>query len=102
VQKNLYYCVALSRLAAKESSVCEQAFKNIYSIFQRRWNFFKKAALESDLGPMQHGNVKKRNCHIGSFAAATKDDVVDFLVDLGKKKVNHMLLTLFGSGLRSL
>jgi len=76
--------------------------KIFIAFFREDGSFFKKAALESDLGPMQHGNVKKRNCHIGSFAAATKDDVVDFLVDLGKKKVNHMLLTLFGSGLRSL
>ncbi len=35
---------------------------------------FKKATLESDPGPIQHGNVKKWNDHQGSFAAATKDD----------------------------
>jgi hypothetical protein len=86
VQKNLYYRIALCRSAAKESPVCEQAFKNIYSIFQRRWKSLKKATLDSDPGPMQHGNVKKRNRHKGSFAAATKDDVIDFLVDLGKKE----------------
>jgi hypothetical protein len=85
-KKNLYYRVALCHSAAKESPVCEQAFKNIYSIFQRRWKCLKKAALESDPGPIQHGNVNKRNRHKGSFAATTKDDVIDFLVDLGKKE----------------
>jgi hypothetical protein len=35
---------------------------------------FKKATLESDPGPIQHGNVKKRNHHQGSVASATKDD----------------------------
>jgi hypothetical protein len=85
-KKNLIYRVALCRSAAKESPVCEQAFKNIYSIFQRRWKCLKKAALESNPGPIQHGSVKKQNRHKGSFAATTKDDVIDFLVDLGKKE----------------
>ena len=46
--------------------------------FQRRWKSLKKAALESDPGPMHHGNLKKWKCHKGPFAAATKDDVVEF------------------------
>jgi len=41
-KKNHYCRVALCRLAAKESPVCEQAFKNIYSIFQRGWKSLKK------------------------------------------------------------
>jgi hypothetical protein len=54
--------------------------------FQRRWKSLKKAALESDPGPMGHGNLKKQNRHKGSFAAATKDDAIEFLVDLGQKE----------------
>ncbi len=77
-KRNLYNRVALCCSAAKESPVCEQAFKIIYGIFQRRWKSLKKAALESDPGPMHHGNLKKWKCHKGPFAAATKDDVVEF------------------------
>jgi len=34
-KKNLYYRVALCHSAAKESPVCEQAFKNIYDPYKK-------------------------------------------------------------------
>ncbi len=79
-----FFIIGLVYLAAsKESPVCQQAFRNIFGILQKRWKSLKKAAVESDPGPMQHGNKNKRNRHQGSIVAATKGDIIDFLVDLG-------------------
>ena len=81
-----HYRVSVFAAVSKESPVCQQAFRNIYGILQRSWNSLKKAAVTTDPGPLQHGNANKRNRHHGSIVAATRNDVIDFLVELGQKE----------------
>lgn len=81
-----HYRVSLSPAISKESPVCQQAFQNIYGILQRSWVSLKKAAVGSDPGPIKHGNAFKRNRHHGSIIAATKNDIIEFLTELGMQE----------------
>jgi hypothetical protein len=79
-----HYRVALSVSSIKESPVCQHAFRNIFGIFKYAWASLKVAALQSNPGPIRHGNTNKRNRYSGSVVAVVEEDVVEFLTELGK------------------
>ncbi len=74
-----HYWLALSTSIIKESPICQHAFQNIYGIFKYVWASLKVAALQSNPGPLRHGNTNKRNRYSGSLVAVVEENDVEFL-----------------------
>ena len=78
----LYFCLSVSNA---DLNLCIHAFRNLFGIYRKQWNYLKSSCKNYSPGPIEHGNKGLKNRQKSSAVNSATDSVVAFLDAVSKE-----------------
>jgi hypothetical protein len=99
---HLYFRLSISDA---DFSICIHAFRNLFGIYRKQWNYLTSSCKNYSPGPIEHGNKGLKNRQKSSAVNSATDSVVAFLDAVSKEHgeayATHFIREITGMSLRN-